>query len=350
MSDADASAVVADDGAAAAVAPVVALWRRCEEARLLQRNARALELADRALEQAQRCLPDDSLVLVWIATEIMDLHSLAHVQLTESGDLARVMEHVRYTPYTSAEAHRLVLTGDCLVLCCLRWAAGTLLRTVRAEKRAFFREALSPARVPPLVTLGEDLLVVVAGEAMFHYLSFRDVAPFETLVIGVRAALTAALSLEVLGALDVGNRLRQVVCTSVATLLRGVFGTGPKRRRMLSALRSGYSPIQPATVAALRRLDARLTAAIGDPRQLMVPREGLETQALAMGVATANQDVARHGLHTCTLPACDAAEPHPRFFKCCSRCRSVYYCSPEHQRQDWPRHRAEDECSKAEAS
>ena len=91
MSDADASAVVADDGAAAAVAPVVALWRRCEEARLLQRNARALELADRALEQAQRCLPDDSLVLVWIATEIMDLHSLAHVQPTESGDPARVM-------------------------------------------------------------------------------------------------------------------------------------------------------------------------------------------------------------------------------------------------------------------
>jgi hypothetical protein len=170
------------------------------------------------------------------------------------------------------------------------------------------------------------------------------------LVIGVRAALTAALSLEVLGALDVGNRLRQVVCTSVATLLRGVFGTGPKRRRMLSALRSGYSPIQPATVAALRRLDARLTAAIGDPRQLMVPREGLETQALAMGVATANQDVARHGLHTCTLPACDAVEPHPRFFKCCSRCRSVYYCSPEHQREDWPRHRVADRCTKPAAS
>ena len=328
---------------------MVALWRRVEETRALQRTARALELAERALEEARRCLPADSLVLAWMLDDIESLHSLARFSHSDIEDPAHLLELVRTTRYTSdADARLLTLAGERLAVCYARLTAGTL-RTLTAEDRAFFLDALCPARVPPLETLGEDMLVIAAGDAMFHYVLFRNAAPFELLVSGVRGALDAALFLETQDALDAADRFRQGVCSNVILLLRGVFGTGPKQRRMLSALRSGSSPLPPATIAALRRLDARLTAAMGDPRQLMLP-DGLETLALAMGHVTANQDVARHGLHTCTLPACDATEPHPRFFKCCSRCRSVFYCSPEHQREDWPRHRAEDECSKAEAS
>lgn len=95
--------------------------------------------------------------------------------------------------------------------------------------------------------------------------------------------------------------------------------------------------------AALRRLQARLPNMVqmrGD-EQFCIDKD-----ALAAWHERGLTDVALHGLRTCALPSCGATEPHPRFFKCCSRCRSVYYCSHEHQREDWSRHRRADRCIK----
>ena len=60
---------------------------------------------------------------------------------------------------------------------------------------------------------------------------------------------------------------------------------------------------------------------------------------------SAAADVARHGLRRCALPGCGAAEPHPKAFKVCGRCKSTAYCSAEHAAQDWRRHK-HAECSR----
>ena len=50
-------------------------------------------------------------------------------------------------------------------------------------------------------------------------------------------------------------------------------------------------------------------------------------------------DIEKIGLRQCALPSCDNMERTVREFKQCSGCRSVWYCSPEHQMLDWGPHR-----------
>ena len=45
------------------------------------------------------------------------------------------------------------------------------------------------------------------------------------------------------------------------------------------------------------------------------------------------------GLRTCALDGCGAREAHPAHFKSCAACRTVAYCSKEHQVADWPSHK-----------
>ena len=58
-------------------------------------------------------------------------------------------------------------------------------------------------------------------------------------------------------------------------------------------------------------------------------------------------DIAKIGLRECAWPSCDKVEKTVREFKQCSGCRSVWYCSPEHQMLDWGMHRKA--CSKLDA-
>ena len=50
-------------------------------------------------------------------------------------------------------------------------------------------------------------------------------------------------------------------------------------------------------------------------------------------------DVAEHGLKHCALPSCDKREASVQQFKCCSACRSVWYCSAEHGALHWAEHK-----------
>jgi hypothetical protein len=59
------------------------------------------------------------------------------------------------------------------------------------------------------------------------------------------------------------------------------------------------------------------------------------------------EDVARHGLRRCALPACGATEAHPKLFKLCGRCRGAAYCCAAHSVEDWKRHKREDGCKAA---
>ena len=48
--------------------------------------------------------------------------------------------------------------------------------------------------------------------------------------------------------------------------------------------------------------------------------------------------------HTCSLPGCTNPAPYM-----CSKCQSAYYCSEEHQKDDWKRHKPECRALSAKA-
>ena len=50
-------------------------------------------------------------------------------------------------------------------------------------------------------------------------------------------------------------------------------------------------------------------------------------------------DIAKHGLRDCALPSCSKTEKTVKEFAGCSGCRSVVYCSLEHQALDWRAHK-----------
>ena len=56
--------------------------------------------------------------------------------------------------------------------------------------------------------------------------------------------------------------------------------------------------------------------------------------------AAAAADLAAGRLQRCALAGCAASESHVSQFKRCGACRTVCYCSREHQVEDWPSHKA----------
>ena len=338
MSDAGAGAsgagAVGDGDAASTVASLLALRCRMQEARTLQRRARALELAERALELAQRTLPHNSLITASLLGEVVAARAWNDPATLAAAGMPRAVELIAATWVSDARIR--TLSHGRLAVCCTRLLTDSLC-TLTPEEHAYFSAA---KEVPPLATLGEELLLSAAAEALSFWPT-DGVAEFQLLMVGVRGALDAALSLDARGALEPAVRQRKAVRAAVVNLLLGVLGNDADAQRMLRALRtfSSSMSLSADAEAALRRLQARL--------QNLLQVEDLlrwNEPALAASRQRAEADVALHGLRACALPSCGATEPQPRFFKRCGACRRVVYCCAEHQRADWPRHKREGGC------
>jgi hypothetical protein len=349
MGDARAAASNSDD-AAATVAPLAELWRRAAKMRDLQRWARALELTERALEQARRTLPPNNLILAWIMGVVVSQRMLSGNEvavLSAAPGSARRKEICNSA--AASDSCFKAMSLERLAACCARFEAGTLC-TPTLKERAFFSGLvdLGITNIPLLERLGEEVLFNATSDAIITWSALASARgsscvsdEFAVLVAGIKATLQTATSTDARGELLPWLRKREKsrghLARVVALALREL-AVGPDDGPMFSA--------PPETEAALRRLQARL------PTEAEVRDEEQRGENPATGAwqERAAADMARHGLNTCALPTCDAKEPHPRFFKCCSRCRNVFYCSQEHQREDWPRHRRADRCTKAEAS
>jgi hypothetical protein len=339
MADTRAAASSSED-AAASVAPLLALWKRSTEMSNKQRWARALELSERALEQARRTLPRDNLVAVWMIGFVFVQRAMSGRELAYMS-APRMPDGSLPIAASASDIHFLTaMTCERLAACCARFEAGTLCVPTAAE-RAFFSK-LNMATVPLLELLGEELLFIATTEALDWTASdCEELAGLKA--CSLSATLQVALSLDARGELAPWLRKRGMVHRGLAQVLARVLASNTAAARNLCAL----PPEAEVPRSRLEALHRKLTNIRGGNE----PLSEMSISALIAELqGNAAADLARHGLRTCTLPACGATEPHPRFFKCCSRCRSVFYCSQEHQREDWPRHRAADRCTKPASS
>jgi hypothetical protein len=96
----------------------------------------------------------------------------------------------------------------------------------------------------------------------------------------------------------------------------------------------------PGSAAAKHALQ-EAKAALKDARRRSKEFKTAETTAVDMFQTTKSArsaavaaEAAR--VHPCSLPGCTTPAPYM-----CARCRSAYYCSQEHQKADWNRHKRE---------
>jgi hypothetical protein len=100
--------------------------------------------------------------------------------------------------------------------------------------------------------------------------------------------------------------------------------------------------VQMLTAAWQRLLQSGVLQSRGiiDHLQRTVESAPLDGFSLEQFVASVDAAAVSPSRRTCALPGCGTREAHPAHFKSCSACRTVVYCSKEHQTADWPCHKA----------
>jgi hypothetical protein len=338
---------------AATVAPLWQLYDAGRAATCKARLARAEELYTRAAAAAEAALDGGGAAALIVATLLHD-QFVAHGAAAggHSGPLADVA--ARMSAAATQSAALLARASD---ITCARWRAGTLFQPT-PEEAAFFQErAERPARKVGIVVLLSCAVRSLCTDTQ------QNLQDNNALCAAVLDALLAALEADARGLLGLPQPQRDGAAVAAATattsdveraadkamhndlrqLLQAALdhpAQGAAGR--LAALRTRHG-LMPAEEAALRALLRRVDASLGSITEMHVA-----SMYMALIQRRADADVARHGLRACGLPGCPAAEPHPKAFKVCGRCRGVVYCSVAHQQQDWRRHKREDGCKAAE--
>ena len=108
---------------------------------------------------------------------------------------------------------------------------------------------------------------------------------------------------------------------AIQAALSGAF---PYDATFVAAIRSKWTS---ATMVHVRRVSGLLNASEEVKKDIEADK------------ASWRADVAQHGLKECALPSCDKREASVQQYKCCSVCRSVWYCSAEHGALHWAEHK-----------
>ena len=296
------------------------LLEKLVTAGMLGRHARLLELAGRAAAVAEALYTEDSLIVASLrATEANALWNMSCATGSKAEEAA-------------LERRAWALLPTLRDLLMRRVAANTLLPgTVRQEENvhgAFLVAATCRAANQPVQS---NTLLQGAGQLM-GYRFLIEVAVMTLTLLASRRwprAQEASAQAFVLDALDLIPRTAGVLAriADEQTLVNIVEGIG----------QSSLDPIfcdavirkwrRPAIRNVLRSRGALLTGVAG------------HDQTLADFEARQRADITTIGLRECTWLSCDKVERTVYEFKQCSGCRTVWYCSPEHQMLDWGEHR-----------
>jgi hypothetical protein len=312
--------------AADTVAPLLRTRRASKQAYELARFARAQELAERALAAAEATLPGDSLVVAYLLQSVIGLRTaLTH-------DVVAVAQTPGYLHALKAAWARdeqvLPQSQRSLALLHARWRAGALL-SLTPEEAAFFAGLQMPSA-------GAEAYIQCASDAVCCWPALSTPAEEDARVHGVHGALRAALDLQRRGGLNLND---VITCTLDALYNLLVYSLLGSPQGLLHKLRSVLCGLTSADEYALRSLQHNNNA--------LRQRTLRAADELASIQERGAEDVARHGLRRCALPACGDAEPHPKAYKLCGRCRGAAYCCAGHSKEDWKRHKREDGCKAA---
>jgi hypothetical protein len=347
---AGAAATPADE-AAASLAQLLSLKRAALQAMALGRTERAAELNARQLAAAEASQPADSLITAFL------LRGIVSAQLAQGSMAAMLAGPSAFADMWRTNAALLGSSKRCLALLHRRWAAGALWSATSEAEKAFFADEEDPRDTE---FLGAEAYFVCARDAIRWWPSLRG-EEHEARLRAVHGALKALLEKDATGAGGVGGLERcartgrrmtdaagpsfsMVVTNLLVLALSEEFGT-----TLLRQLRD-VCGLTRADEGALRALQARLS---GAGSAANVPLGSALAGVLAGERERARRaaaDVAKHPLRACALPECGQAEPQPKAFKVCGRCRAAVYCCPAHQQEDWKRHKRADGCKAPDAA
>ena len=104
------------------------------------------------------------------------------------------------------------------------------------------------------------------------------------------------------------------------------------------ALSGAFPKYDAAFIASLRaKWTATAMVQMRRDRRLLDASERVEIAA-DTNKTRWHADIAEHSLKRCAVPSCDKQEASVQQYKCCSACRSVWYCSEEHGPLHWAEH------------
>ena len=319
---------------------VIALTNKGAELALKSHYARSAEKYALALEEAEGLLSGSPDCIIAAALRQEQIHSLLNYACASAAKPADANDVLKKACFCLLPAATDVMQR--------RKAAGTLLPgTCRAVEVAWSRARTRHA----LVILGKshaDAEVRSAHGAPYVGLeTYMRVASSVTLVLGNTEAqhagelsneefvvylttgtlfLASALELMALprpgyetwlsGEPDLVRRMRELSSCFKQTAEAGIYAAQQVHNAWLRVLRSG--------VLHLRNIDEGIAA----------------TNQLTTSLRKEAAEVAAAGrLRACALVECAACESHEAQFKRCAACKSVVYCSKEHQVADWPAHK-----------
>ena len=297
------------------VAALYALVEKQTTAAALNRHARCAELSNRAVSHAERLWGESLVVANLRMGEALSLREMARASTCSSEK-----EALRRRAWAI-----LVLVNSLLLR---RLADNTLLPGTMREEEVTFS-----ARKLAFVCKAQDVPVPSDSDETLGY---------ETLL---SAALnTLALLVELRGSALQWESAHSFVLTALDAIPR----TATMQRRLqiednlvgIIEMHMKPSKFEPSFCAAvLRKWRSSAVADVLRARGVLQTGVAKYQEIIAGFEARQRADIEKIGLRKCALPSCDKVERTVREFKQCSGCRSVWYCSPEHQMLDWGQHK-----------
>ena len=297
------------------------LVERVVTASLLSRHARCAELSDRAAKHAERLYGDNSLV-------VADLRVVEALSLRE---LARASTSLSEQDALLQRAWASLVPVHALLL--RRLDVNTLLPGTIKEK-----EVTYCARLQAFALKAKD--EPVPSDADLRGVGVA--VGYETLLKAV--ITTLGLLSDLRGSALPWESAHSFVLTALDAI--------PRTAMMQYKLSNEDALVEMMeTYMKPQNYDPSFCAAVLCKWRSSTVADVLRTRGtLQTGVAAYQEGVAEHearrkadiekiGLRECAWPSCDKVERTVREFKQCSGCRSVWYCSPEHQMLDWGAHK-----------
>ena len=303
------------------LAAFYALVEKQTTAGMLCRISRCAELCDRAANQAARFWGDNSLVVADLRVN----------EATSQRNLALKSASFSEQEALRRRAWAILVPVHALLL--RRLADNTLLPgTVKEEEVTYCARWQALARKAADKPIPSEAVLEGVG-VVFGY---------KTLLNAV--CHTLALLNELQGCDLARESAHSFVLTALDAIPRtATMDTSFDSEAALVALMETYMKPQnfePSFCAAvLRKWRSSAVADVLRTRGILQTGVAAYQQTSTEFDERARVDIETIGLRECALPSCEKVERTVREFKQCSGCRSVWYCSPEHQVLDWGAHK-----------